>query len=189
VYAVIALSCIVENFFPPSPSDIFVALAAFVSQRGQYDPLTIFLSAWIPGVLGAVGVYLLFRRWTGAFQRTWLGRHLATPEALAGVARRYGRYGMPAMFVVRLLPAFRAVVAPFAGLYRLPPARALLPITLASGVWYASLTLIGMKVGAEWETIRRVLDRVDNWLLGAAIGLVVLVGLVLWQRQRRKGRA
>ena len=189
MYAVIALSCIIENFFPPSPSDVFVALAAFLSQRGQYHPLTIFLCAWVPGSLGAAGVYLMFRRWSGAFQNTRLGRRLASPEALSGVAQSYGRYGMPAMFVVRLLPAFRAVVAPFAGLYRLTPARALLPITLASGVWYASLTLIGMKVGAEWETIRRVLDRVDNWLLGVAIGLVVLLGLVLWQRQRRKGRA
>jgi membrane protein DedA with SNARE-associated domain len=57
LYAVIAVSVIIENFFPPSPSDVFVVLAAFLSSRGQLDPWTIFLVAWGFERARSCGVY------------------------------------------------------------------------------------------------------------------------------------
>jgi membrane protein DedA with SNARE-associated domain len=190
VYAIIAVSCVIENFFPPSPSDVFIALAAFLSQRGSYDPLTIFLVAWVSGVSGAVGVYAIARRGADGFSRSPIGRRLASPRALAAVERGYHRYGIAAMFVVRLLPAFRSVVAPFAGLYRLPPRRALVPIALASGTWYATLILVGMKVGSEWEAIRSFLDRLNTGLtfIAFAVG-VLIVGVLLWRRRGKRKNA
>jgi membrane protein DedA with SNARE-associated domain len=152
---VIAVSVIIENFFPPSPSDVFVVLAAFLTHRGTMEPVTIFLVAWGFGVGGAVLVY-------------WASR----------------RFGMLGMFIFRLLPAFRSVVAPFAGFVNLPAGRTLLPIVLATGLWYASLTFLGTKLGSEWETINATLRRLNTGL-GIAAGIVLLV-LVLWFLRRRK---
>ena len=58
----IAISVIIENFFPPSPSDLFVVLGAFLTYRGTMEPLTIFLVAWGFGVAGAVLVYWASRK-------------------------------------------------------------------------------------------------------------------------------
>ncbi len=182
----IALSVVVENFFPPSPSDVFVLLAAFLTHQGTMDPLTIFLVAWVFGVGGAVAVYWSSRRFGRRFFETPFGRRLITPGAFAAIEREYVRFGMIGIFIFRMLPAFRAVVSPFAGFVNLPARRAFPPIFLACAVWYGGLTLLGSSVGANWSVIRRWFGRV-NAGLGVLAGLALL-GLVLWVLHRRKER-
>ena len=180
----IAVSVVVENFFPPSPSDLFVVLGAFLTHRGSLDPLTIFLVAWGFGVAGAVMVYWVSLRFGRRFFRSRLGSKLISPGTFAALEREYLRFGILGMFIFRMLPAFRSVVAPFAGLTAMSPLRALLPITAASGIWYAGLTLLGTELGAEWETINATLKRLNTGL-GIAAGLV-LIALVIWFVRRRK---
>lgn len=180
----IAISVIIENFFPPSPSDLFVVLGAFLTYRGTMEPLTIFLVAWGFGVGGAVLVYWASRQYGRRFFHSRLGRRLISPGTFAAIEKEYVRFGMLGMFIFRMLPAFRSVVAPFAGFVNLPPARALLPIVLASGTWYAALTLLGTKLGSEWETINATLRRLNTGL-GIAAGVVAVL-LVVWFLHRRK---
>ncbi len=187
IYAVIAVSVIIENFFPPSPSDVFVVLAGFLSHRGTTDPLTIFLVAWCFGVGGAVLVYGSVRHYGRRFLETAFGRRLITPGTFAALEREYLRFGMAGIFFFRLLPAFRAVVAPFAGFVNLPPRRTLPPIALACGLWYGGLTLLGSTVGSEWSRIQSVLGRLNQGL-GLAAGIVFLIIVVLILRRRRSAR-
>lgn len=186
LYAVIAASVIVENFFPPSPSDVFVVLAAFLSHRGGLDPLTIFLVAWGFGVFGAVVVYYTARRLGRRFLESRMGRRIITPSGFAAMEREYLRFGVAGIFITRLLPGFRAFVAPFAGFVNLPPHRALIPIALAAGTWYGALTLLGSTMGSEWDTIVGIL-RGLNRTLGIIAGLGAVL-LVLWIVRRRRER-
>lgn len=180
----IAVSVIIENFFPPSPSDVFVVLAAFLTHRGTLEPVTIFLVAWGFGFGGAVLVYWASRRFGRRFFHSRLGRRVISPGAFAAIEREYLRFGMLGMFIFRLLPAFRSVVAPFAGFVNLSPARTLLPIVVATGTWYAVLTFLGTKLGSEWETINSTLQRLNTGL-GVAAG-IVLLALVIWILRRRR---
>lgn len=184
IYAVIAGSVVIENFFPPSPSDVFVLLAAFLTNQGTMDPLTIFLVAWGFGVGGAVAVYWSSLRFGRRFFETRFGRRLITPGAFASIEREYVRFGMAGIFFFRMLPAFRAVVAPFAGFVNLPARRALPPIVLACGVWYGGLTLLGSSVGSNWSTIRGWLGRLNTGL-GIIAGLLA-IAIVLWVLKRRR---
>lgn len=187
VYGLIAFSCVIENFFPPSPSDVFVAMAAFLSHRGSYDPLTIYATAVTGGLLGAVGVYLIARRHAARFTASRLGRALLPPEATAFLLKEYGRYGAVGIFLTRLLPGFRSVVAPFAGLSGLGPIRALAPIALACVVWYGAITLIGVRLGEEWATIRDALTGLNRVLsVVAAMLAAAIVAFVIWRRRRRR---
>jgi membrane protein DedA with SNARE-associated domain len=181
---VIAVSVVIENFFPPSPSDVFVVLAAFLSHRGTMTPLTIFLVAWGFGSAGAIAVYWGARHFGKRFLETRLGRRLISPGAFAALEREYVRFGMVGIFLFRLLPAFRAVVAPFAGFVNLPVRRALVPIILACGAWYAGLTFLGRAVGSGWGTISAVLHQLNRGLGLAAA--VVAIGLLVWILRRRR---
>jgi len=187
VYALILASCFVENAFPPSPSDVFVVMASFLSHRGSYDPLMVMLTALVGGIAGAVTVYTIARRNAASFGRTRLGRAVLPPEATAFLLKEYGRYGALGLFLTRLLPGFRSVVAPFAGLSGLGPFAALAPIGLACVAWYAALTLIGSRLGAEWNAIRGVLDDLNDVLLVAA--LVLAAAIVWWIVRRRRRKA
>jgi membrane protein DedA with SNARE-associated domain len=187
IYGLIAAACAVENFFPPSPSDVFVVMGAFFSHRGGYEPAAVFATALVGGITGAVVVYLVARRHADAFRQSRFGRLLLPPDAAAFLLKGYGRYGAAGMFLTRLLPGFRSVVAPFAGLAGVGAARALVPIGLACITWYATLTWIGARVGAEWEGINRVLAGLNRILIVLAVvaAAVFLLALRSWRRRRR----
>jgi len=184
LYGAIALSVVVENFFPPSPSDIFVVLAAFLVHRGTMDPVTIFLVAWGFGTAGGVAVYAISRKFGRRFFASGFGRRLLSPGTFTVIEREYVRFGVLGVFVLRMLPAFRAVVAPFAGVVNLSPARAILPITAACAVWYGGLVLLGITVGSEWTRISTILGSLNRWL--GIVAALLLVGIIFWVRKRRK---
>lgn len=188
VYAVLAALALVENFFPPVPGDAVVALGAFLTINGTLEPITLFVVCWSANFLGAAGVYFLARHVGGALFASRTGRRLLSPEAIASLERGYIRYGLPGVFLGRMLPGVRAVVAPFAGLVRLPPLRALVPIGLASAIWFAMLVVLGRYIGKSWEGIQAALRNLNT---GLAIFGVVVVGTVaaLWWRARAERRA
>lgn len=186
VYGLIALSCFLENIFPPTPSDVFVVMAGFLSHAGRYDPVTIFLTAWGGGVAGAIAVYVSAEAFAGRFTESKLGRALLNGDAMAFLLKEYGRYGAAGLFVTRLLPGFRSVVAPFAGLNRIGFWRFLVPAALASGAWYATLTWLGARIGDRWDLVISTLNRLTSALgiAAAAAGAGLLLGYLWWRRRK-----
>lgn len=180
----IALSVVIENFFPPSPSDVFVVLAAFLAHRGTMRPLTILLVAWGFGVAGAALVYWSARRFGRRFFQGRLGRRLITPGTFAAIEREYLRFGVVGIFFFRMLPAFRAVVAPFAGLINLRPARTLIPIACACAVWYGGLILLGQKLGENWESILGALGKLNTGLWVVALLVLTMFAVLILRRRR-----
>jgi len=114
-----------------------------------------------------------------------VGRRLLAPRSLAVIEREYLRFGVAGIFVSRFLPGIRAVVPPFAGLVGLSPLRTLLPMGLASGIWYGGITILGTLIGSNWERINQIITGI-NRTLGIATLLLVIVGLVWYLLRRRR---
>jgi membrane protein DedA with SNARE-associated domain len=188
VYLLVFVSCAIENVFPPSPSDVFVALAAFLSHRGHSDPLAIFATAWLGGMVGAAVVYAAARHHAQRLLGSRIGRVLVPPDGLGFLRREYGRYGALGMFFTRLLPGFRSAVAPFAGLSGLGPRQCLVPIGAALLLWYTALTAVGSRLGSEWDLVIRIVDGLNRGLALVALGVLALLAAagVWWKRRRRQ---
>ncbi|MEO8032243.1 MAG: DedA family protein [Gemmatimonadota bacterium] len=189
-YLTIFIATVLENVFPPTPSDVIVALGGFLSHHSVTNPYLVFLSAWSGGVLAAGGVYAVSRRHGRQFFAGTLGRKLLPARAVAVMEREYQRLGPTGLFLARLIPGVRTFVAPFAGLADLSPAQVMVPIALASAAWYAGLTWAGMALGAEWDAIITFIGRLN---VGMAIfGVVVIAAVVLWRllgRHKNQQRA
>jgi membrane protein DedA with SNARE-associated domain/uncharacterized tellurite resistance protein B-like protein len=183
---VLALLAAVENVVPPVPSDAAVALGAFLTHRGLTTPLMVFLVTWIANLLGAAGVYFLAQRYGPRLFATGTGRRLLAPRRLAVIERVYMRFGVAGIFLSRFLPGVRAVVPPFAGLVDLGWVRTLVPMGIASAIWYGGITLVGTMLGAEWERILDILAGINRTLaIVAGVGAVVAV-LWIWHARRRR---
>jgi membrane protein DedA with SNARE-associated domain len=165
------------------PADLAIALGAFVAgQGGTVTMLGIFFATWIPNVASAIGTYWVARTVGRALADTRAGRKLLAPAAMRALERAYRRHHLWGIFVSRLLPGYRAVVPPFAGVVGLGAFRALTPVVLASGLWYAALVWLAHRVGSNWDQVRLALARL-SWWLGAA-ALVVAYALWRWRRSR-----
>src|SRR5262249_9366020 len=128
VYLTIAAATFLENFLPPVPSDVAVALGGFLTQQGTVHPVGVWASALAANLLATVTLYFLVCRVGRSFLDGSLGKRLISPRAISGLERAYLRLGLVGIFIGRLLPMFRAFVAPFAALVGLKPARALIPM-------------------------------------------------------------
>jgi membrane protein DedA with SNARE-associated domain len=98
----------------------------------------------------------------------------------------YGRYGLPALFISRFLPAVRAVVPPFAGAMKLPVLPVALAVGAASGVWFAFITFLAYRAGSNWEALYGTIVRSGKIVALGATALVALVVVVFLIRRRKR---
>jgi len=184
LYGLIAALAAVENVFPPVPADTAVALGAFLAGRGVMDPWMVFGVTWTANVSSGAAVYALARRHGRALFQGVLGRRLFSDATIAHIEAQYHRHGTWGIFLSRLLPVWRGLVMPFAGIARVPAWRALLPLAAASALYYGALTFLITTLGTNLEDVLRVVGRVNAVL--AVLAGALLLAVVLWILRRLK---
>lgn len=184
LYLAIGVISAVENIFPPFPADAVVAFGSFLAARGKASPYSTFLVAWLGNLAGASLMYYVGRRYgSSAFMsrlERWAGK--GAEQRLMAL---YGRYGLPALFVSRFLPAVRAVVPPFAGAMKLPVLPVAAAVATASGIWFAFITFIAFRAGSNWEALYATVVRSGKIIALVAAGLVAIVAIIVVIRRRR----
>ncbi len=179
-YPGIALVMLVENLFPPIPSEIVVPFAGFLVGRGKLNFTGVMVAATFGAVLGALVLYGL-----GA----WLGE-----ERLRALVRRYGRWTLVSerdfdnaltifsrhersvVFWARLMPGIRSLISIPAGVVRMRLGRFLLFTTLGTLVWNLILGVAGVVLGQNWGRVLALVDRYEIVVWGV-LGALVAVWL------------
>jgi membrane protein DedA with SNARE-associated domain len=176
----------VENIFPPVPADVAVSLGAFLAGRGVMNAWLVFALTWAANVGSGAAVYALARRHGRSLFRGVVGRHIFTPNTVAHIEEQYRRHGTYGIFISRLLPVWRGVVMPFAGIARVPAWRALIPMALASALYYGLLIYLVSRLGTDLDVVLGAVRQV-NTILAIVAGVLVLI-IVLWIIRRRRRR-
>jgi membrane protein DedA with SNARE-associated domain len=182
LYTVIALLAAVENVFPPFPADTAIALGAFLSHRGVTNATTVYVVTLVANLAGAMGMYWFAARHSAALFRSKLAKNLLSEDGLTKVRREYQRFGLVGLFIGRLLPGFRAVVAPFAGLIHVGPWRAFVPMALASAIWYGAIVYGAAALGERWDEVVAMLGGVNR--AAGVVAALLLIWLGVWGRKR-----
>lgn len=170
---------LIENVFPPIPSELIMPLAGYLGAQGR-------LSLWgviAAGTLGSVA---------GALLWYWIGLRIGT-ERLRRFARRHGHwltldenevdraitwfdhYGWWAVFFGRMVPAVRTLISVPAGLAEMPMLPFLAVTTVGSALWVTFLTMAGYLLEGQFRAVGDWLNPVSN---------VIVAGLVLWYLYR-----
>jgi membrane protein DedA with SNARE-associated domain len=185
IYLVIGIGAAVENFVPPIPADTFVLLGAFISARGNVSAMTVFLVTWISNVLSASIVYFLAHRYGRTFfAEHHLGKLIINEKQMQQIGGFYRKWGTPAIFMSRFLPAFRAMVPVFAGVTHVNFWRVFIPLAAASALWYGALVYLAAMAGNNWDAIMAFFGRASSVLLGVAV--VLLAAFAYWWLKSRK---
>jgi membrane protein DedA with SNARE-associated domain len=184
LYLILAVVAATENFVPPIPADVIVAFGSFLAAREQRSPVPTIIAVVIGNVGGALAMFALGRRY-GA---DWIRRRMRVmgEGAEQRVRHWYDKFGLPALFLSRFLPAVRAVVPPLAGAIKVPATGAIIAIATASTLWYTILAVLAYRLGSEWD---RIASAIGEFQKGAAIvagSIVVLAAAIWWVLRRRR---
>ena len=186
LYLTLSMGAGLENLIPAVPADTFVALGGLLAGAGDLTVTWIFLGTWTCNVAGALFVYRMSHTHGAAFFERGLGRYLVKPHQMRRMESFYRRWGTPAIFLSRFLPGVRAIVPVFAGATRQPWSRVLLPLTVASAIWYGGLVFLGLLAGENLNRLELMLSDLNRSLALAAGAVGLLIGL-WWYRTRRAG--
>ena len=194
-YFGVALLVVIENIFPPIPSEIVLPFAGFVAQQGsagvaQSDTSVIgmMIAATIGSVVGALILYVIssaigperLRAFVQRFGR-WFG---VKQTDLLRAEAWFDRRSFVAVLVGRCVPLIRSIVSIPAGFRRMKLTSFILLTAVGSAVWNIALIGTGALLGDQWERVGEYVG-VFQWLVIGAI-LVLLVRFVYSKLQNRR---
>ena len=185
-YAVLALLMLVENLFPPIPSEVILPLAGASVARGTLGFELALLAATAGSVAGAVLLYGL-GRFGGRPLLLRHGRLLRlSPSRLDRADQWFDRHGVKLVLAGRLIPGARSVISIPAGAAQMPFALFVLLTVAGSAAWNAALIGAGLALGENWERASRLVGQASTVALGGAAAAFV-AAVLIHRRRRRRG--
>jgi len=177
-YVVIAAVMLLENVFPPIPSELVMPLGGFYVQQGKLELVPVILAGLIGTVLGAWFWYGIGRLINEQRIEHWLERHGKwigiSPADLARSRRWFNRHGSAVVFWGRIIPGVRTLVSVPAGIELMPQLPFLAWTTAGSLIWIIVLTLLGQGLGEGYQ-------RVELWIepLAKLVKVLLVMAAVL----------
>lgn len=183
VFGVAALM-VLENLFPPIPSELILPLAGFLASRGDLPGFLPALGAATVGsLLGAFILYALGRRGGRPLVLRY-GAVLRLKEAdLDRADGWFDRYGGWVVFFGRMIPGVRSIVSVPAGMSEMSLGRFTLLTASGSAVWNALLIGAGWHLGENWQRVSGPVSSVSNVVLAVVTVAVVLLAVRWWSKR------
>lgn len=184
-YLGILLLMIVENLFPPIPSELIMPSAGFAASRGDLNLLLVIAVGTLGSVLGTLPLYYLGRAFGEERLVQWADRygHWLTlrGEDIRRADDWFDRYGAGAVLFGRLVPGIRSLLSLPAGMSEMPLPTFLLYSTIGSGLWAGALAGAGFLLGENYDQVEQYLGPASKVILA-----VMVLAAAVWFVRRKK---
>ena len=175
-WAIFALM-LLENIFPPIPSELIMPLAGFNAARGGTPLWLAIVAGGIGSTLGAWFWYIIGVAYGPARMRRVVvryGRWLTlTPNELTSAEGWFARHGGAAVFFGRFLPTIRTLISVPAGLAQMPVGRFLLFTAIGSFMWTGGLAIAGYVLENGYEAVNHLIDPLSTAIVLGFVALYV----------------
>lgn len=183
----IAMLMLLENIFPPIPSELIMPFAGFEAAAGRLSFWAVVIAGTLGSVAGAVVWYAAGRGFGEARTLALIDRYgfwltISREEAERALAW-FARRGALAVFLGRLVPGVRTIISVPAGLAAMPFGKFLAITALGSLVWVVMLTLAGYLLEANYERVAHLLDPATKLILGVILVTYVWRAYRLWRNR------
>ncbi|EAC4315465.1 DedA family protein [Listeria monocytogenes] len=188
-YIGIFVLIMVENLFPPIPSEIILTFGGFMTTVTSLNVVMVIIVATLGSVVGAILLYKV---------ASYFGK-----ERLTNIVLKYGRvlrlkesdieraesfflkYGSWAVFLCRMIPLIRSLISIPAGMTKMKMSKFLILTTAGSLLWNTVLIGLGAMLGESWSEIVVFMDSFST-IIYSIIAILVVVGLGFFFRARFK---
>lgn len=179
----VALLMILENLFPPIPSELILPFCGFLVGRGELGFLPALVASTAGSLSGALILYAL-GRWGGRNLILRYGRYLRVKEVdLDRAEGWFDKYDEWVVLFGRMVPGVRSLVSIPAGMLRTPVLKFVLLSTAGSAAWNALLLGAGWYLGENWQQIEGIVGSVSNLIL-VLVAFALVAAAIWWWRRR-----
>jgi membrane protein DedA with SNARE-associated domain len=166
-YLLVALLMAMESSIIPLPSEVVIPPAAYLAHtRGSMTLAGVVIAGTLGSWIGAALMYWGVR----IFGRPLVMRYgkylLLTPQKISDAEVWANRFGVPGVFIARLLLVIRHVIGIPAGIVRMNFLKYSAATLAGSAVWCAVLAWLGVTMGRDPALMAGSLHRIALWLGG-----------------------
>jgi len=170
IYSLIIIIPLIENLFPPSPSDIVVVLAGSLIVNGTINFFAALVLSSLGSEIGFMALYYIGLQTDRKLIHTGKMKFIST-ESVIKAEQWFTKYGYALILFNRFLSGIRAVISFFAGLSELNLRRTIIFSSIGTLVWNAILLGLGVFFGYNLSTI-------DNFLSSYTKGILIIVAII-----------
>ena len=186
-YFAVAALMLLENIFPPIPSEVIMPLAGYSAGKGELNLPLVILAGSLGSVLGTLPWYGI-GHWIGIERlKAWSRRHgrwlTLAPDDVEKAQDWFGKHCTKAVLFGRLIPAVRTLISVPAGVAGMALPKFLVFSAIGSLAWTAALAGAGSLLGENHDAVERYLGPVTNAILGVLV-LGYAYRVVRWKGDR-----
>ena len=167
-----------ESAGVPISSEVVVPLGGALASQGKLNLILVIMVASVANLAGSLIAFWLTRRYGERVVMSRFGRWLGLSRGHLKLADRFfGRFGLWAVFVGRLLPIVRTYISFPAGVSKIGYVRFTLATMAGAIPWNFALAYAGYKLGQHYETVAATLS---PFAIPIAVGIVILLVFAWW---------
>lgn len=179
-YVGIFFLMVAESALIPIPSEVIMPFSGYLVSTGKFNVILVIIAGSIGNLVGALIAYFVGSYLGRGFVLKY-GKYVLLKKSHLEIAESYfKKYGDRSTFVSRLLPAIRTYVSLPAGVAKMNLKKFAVFTLAGSIIWNTALTYIGLKLGNEWNSIRKYSDYFD-----AIVVIVVIVAIIVYWKKRK----
>ncbi len=185
-YFGISLLIMVENLFPPIPSEVILTFGGFMTIQSELNIIAVIVYSTIGSVAGAIILYLLGR--------------LLNADRLGMLVDKYGRFlhlkreniqkaqvwftkrGSTAVLLCRFVPIVRSLISIPAGMAKMDFTLFMIYTVIGTVIWNAVLVCLGAAAGNNWEAIVSIFKKYSKV---AVLVLFVVIIICVFNKIRK----
>jgi membrane protein DedA with SNARE-associated domain len=194
-YLGVFVMMVFESTAVPIPAEIVIPPAVYWAAQGRFNVVAIVVSATAGSWVGSAASYWIAWKLGRPLVERY-GRYvLLTRSKIHAADHWFDAYGSAGIFVARLLPGIRHLISIPAGLFKMNFKMFSLMTILGAGAFNAALAWFGIKVLGDQPALMHepsamiaVLKSKSYYLIGFAVVIGALYGVMSWMQRRAKPR-
>lgn len=171
-YGGIFFLMVLENVFPPIPSEVILPLAGFAAAKGNLHVVAVALVATCGAVIGCLPWYVLGRLFGSRRLKRLSARYgrllTLSPDDIDVADAWFKRHGQKVVLFGRLAPTVRTLISVPAGIAHMPLGTFLAYSFVGSAIWTTVLALLGYLLKSQYDIIAGYVNLVSD-------GVVLLI--------------
>jgi membrane protein DedA with SNARE-associated domain len=190
-YLGVFLIIVLENLFPPIPSEVVLSFSGFMTTRTDLSVIGIIFSSTAGSVIGAmilfkVGSILDVKRLEKIIDR-WGHILRLKKEDIRKANAWFEKYDIWTVFFCRMIPLLRSIISIPAGMSKMNFSLFLLLTFLGTLIWNTIIVCVGAMLGESWYDILAFTEIYSN-VIYLVLGLGLLWLLYYYFTVLRKSR-
>lgn len=190
-YIGIFLLILLENLFPPIPSEVILTFGGFMTINTNMTIIGVILASTLGSLIGAIILY-------------YLGKILNKERLIKIVNSKYGKLlrvktkdieaadkwfdtkGNKTVFFCRFIPVVRSLISIPAGMSEMPLLKFTIYTLFGSLIWNTVLICIGAFAGDKKDVILAIIDKASNIILVVLIVAAIIFAYQFYKKRIKK---